>query len=44
MTDVYDDYCYECTAYGDDYFENEDGQLEWKCPSCPFNNVYDEGE
>lgn len=32
-----DDYCYECTGYGDDYFENEDGELECRCFDCPFN-------
>lgn len=31
------DYCYECTGYGDDYFISDDGDLEWHCPTCPFN-------
>lgn len=31
------DYCYECGGYGDDYFENEDGELECRCPTCPMN-------
>ena len=35
---MYDDYdvCYECSGYGDDYFINEDGELECACPTCPF--------
>lgn len=39
--DYYDDddydYCYECGGYGDDYFINEDGDLECYCPQCPMN-------
>lgn len=29
------DRCYECGGYGDDYFINEDGELESACPTCP---------
>jgi hypothetical protein len=32
-----DDSCYECTGYGDDYFINDDGELECYCPYC-WNN------
>lgn len=32
-----DDYCYECGGYGDDYFINDDGELESACPTCPHN-------
>lgn len=32
----YDDYCYECAAYGDDYFINDEGELECYCPKCAF--------
>lgn len=28
------DVCYECTGYGDDYFINDDGELECYCPYC----------
>jgi hypothetical protein len=40
--DYYDDYCdndicYECSAYGNDYFINEDGELECRCSECTFN-------
>lgn len=38
MPEDYDDYaddtCYECGAYGDDYFINEDGELECRCSTC----------
>lgn len=30
------DRCYECTGYGDDYFVNEEGELECACPTCPY--------
>ena len=28
------DVCYECGGYGDDYFINDDGELECWCPYC----------
>ena len=31
------DVCYECTGYGDDYYINDDGELECYCPYC-YNN------
>lgn len=31
------DYCYECSGYGDDYFINDDGELECYCPYCSMN-------
>ena len=34
-----DDMCYECSGYGDDYFVNEEGELECACFTCPFNNL-----
>lgn len=39
MNDEWDDgeYCYECHGYGDDYFINDDGELECRCSECPFN-------
>lgn len=37
------DHCYECGGYGDDYFINDDGEMESACPTCPFNtNRYDD--
>lgn len=36
-------YCDECAGYGDDYFINDQGELECKCPTCPCNTYeYDE--
>lgn len=33
---MYDDYdhCYECSAYGDDYYIDDDGELVCYCPEC----------
>ena len=32
----YLDMCYECTGYGDDYyFDEETGELESSCCTCP---------
>lgn len=44
--DLYDedwelDHCDECGGYGDDYFINDEGELESMCPYCAF---YDRGE
>ena len=36
MNDRYD-YCYECTAHGDDYYTDDDGNLKRYCPECPRN-------
>lgn len=38
------DYCYECSGYGDDYFVNEEGELESYCPKCPHNPAMDEDD
>ena len=44
MSEVYDDYCYECTSYGDDYFINDEGELECRCFQCPFFNTDEDGD
>lgn len=31
------DVCCECGGYGDNYFINDDGELECCCSECPFN-------
>lgn len=36
------DICYECSGYGDDYFINDDGELECRCPTCPCNISIDD--
>jgi len=40
---MYDDdvWCYECMAYGDDYYLNDEGELECRCEECPFNPYND---
>lgn len=37
--DSYDDKCYECTGYGDDYYEDENGNLVCACDNCPYNGM-----
>ena len=38
-----DDVCYECEGYGDDYFINDEGELECYCPQCyVMRNRYDD--
>lgn len=37
--------CYECSGYGDDYFINDDGELECACPNCyVMKNRYDDDD
>ena len=34
----YDDYCYECTGYGDDYYYDEEkGEYVKACDDCSYN-------
>lgn len=34
-----DDYCYECTGYGDDYYYDEElNDLVCACDDCPYND------
>lgn len=33
------DWCYECTGYGDDYYIDDDGELQSACEDCPHNSV-----
>ena len=34
----YDDRCYECTGYGDDYyFDEEKGEYVKACDECSYN-------
>ncbi len=45
MEDCYEDkydYCYECEGYGDDYFENDNGELECYCSQCNMNPFLDD--
>lgn len=40
----YDDICYECTGYGDDYYMNEDGDIVCACHECPIMKSMEETE
>lgn len=31
------DHCYECSIYGDNYYVDEDGNLELFCSQCSMN-------
>lgn len=43
MKDSYDDYCYECTGYGDDwYFDVEKDQWVSACDGCPYDKTFDD--
>ena len=33
--------CYECRGYGDDWKEDENGELISACDDCPFNGEDD---
>ena len=33
------DWCYECTGYGDDYYIDDNGELQSACEDCPHNGV-----
>lgn len=36
----FDDVCYECTGYGDDYrYDAETDDLVCNCDDCPFNEA-----
>lgn len=36
MEPPYEDYCYECAGYGDDYYVNNDGELVCRCFECQY--------
>lgn len=36
------DYCYECSGYGDNYYEDGDGELVYRCPECPFSEFWED--
>lgn len=43
MSTAYDR-CYECTALGDDYYIDENGDLVCACDDCPDYHRYDEDD
>lgn len=38
----YDDFCYECVVFGNDYHEDENGNLICNCPQCSCDDEDDE--
>jgi hypothetical protein len=41
--DWYQNICYECGGYGDDYYIDDQGELVSACDDCRFNGInYDE--
>ena len=34
------DYCNECAGYGDDYYEDDEGEMVCRCLECPMNRDY----
>ena len=36
-----DDYCYECSGHGDNYYVDEYGNFICACDNCPYNRFYD---
>lgn len=39
-----DDPCYECVMDGDDWIEDENGELHSRCEGCPFSPFDDPEE
>ena len=39
MENPYDDYCYECIRYGDDYYLDENNEWVKACDDCHFNDL-----
>ena len=42
--DDYNDICYECGGYGDDYYYDDDGELVCACDECWVTKMQEEGE
>lgn len=43
--EILDDPCYECSGYGDDYYVNDEGELECWCDRCGLNpNRWDDDD
>ena len=38
---MYEDRCYECGGYGDDYYMDDDGEWVKACDDCPYNPLID---
>ena len=44
MMNDWEDKCYECTGYGDDWYEDENGELHSTCDICPYNPLLQEDD
>ena len=44
LYDDYDDHCYECGGYGDDYYIDDSGELVCACMDCPFASWNRDGD
>jgi len=42
--DDYNDICYECGGYGDDYYYDDDGELVCACDECWVTKMREEDE
>lgn len=42
MKPPYEDYCYECKGYGDDYYIDDDGEWVLRCHECPYSDEEEE--
>ena len=42
MSYDYDDRCYECKGYGDDWILDGNGEWVRACDDCPFNELNSE--
>ena len=40
----YNEICYECEGYGDDYYLDDDGKLVCACPDCWVTKMREEAE
>ena len=41
--DDFNDICYECSGYGDDYYIDDDGELVSACSECWVTQMEAEG-
>ena len=44
MEPPYEDYCYECKGYCDDYYIDDDGELKCRCSECQYGDWEDDDE
>lgn len=42
--DDFNEICYECSGYGDDYYIDDDGELVSACSECWVTRIEEEDE